>query len=243
MIDAMSERTEATLRSEDLSTQLAMWFEMTARVMVPWLKAESRWQVISAERVLDRASADVVRSVWPMLVKWSTPQDSVDNAGSLAVIGQWLQREHRTSELLTLAARLVEGHVSDVNDELLEELVTERVLPTVQADMAALVVGVGDEDASEEPVIVNKGVLRVAARFFGEPVDRRNRLTDGRIAVARMVGFGSTARNAHLALIELANSLCRPVDPLCLECPLASTCAESRASDMAAGLLPGITID
>ena len=51
------------------------------------------------------------------------------------------------------------------------------------------------------------------SRFQANDVDRKNRLTDGRLAVARMVGFGDYSRAAHLGLIELANSWCRPVEP------------------------------
>ena len=72
------------------------------------------------------------------------------------------------------------------------------------ADLAVLVVPLAGEDDSEEPVLVTKGVLRVASRFGREPVDRKNRLTDGRLSVARMVGGATNFRRAHLGLIELA---------------------------------------
>ena len=69
-------------------------------------------------------------------------------------------------------------------------------------------------------MLAGRGVLRVVARFTGEQVDRRNRLTDGRLGVARMIGDGSDARDAHLGLIELAAAVCRPAEPSCVECPL-----------------------
>jgi DNA (cytosine-5)-methyltransferase 1 len=72
--------------------------------------------------------------------------------------------------------------------------------------------------------LVTKGVLRVASRFQKNEVDRRNRLTDGRLAIARMIGFGEYSRGAHLGLIELANRWCRPQDPECPECPLRFHC-------------------
>ena len=65
----------------------------------------------------------------------------------------------------------------------------------------------------------------------GERVDRRNRLTDGRLAVARMIGDGSDAPPGPLGLIELAASLCRPAEPACANCPLSRLCASSRAAD------------
>jgi DNA (cytosine-5)-methyltransferase 1 len=94
------------------------------------------------------------------------------------------------------------------------------------ADLAILAVPTHGEDDSEEPVLVTKGVLRVASRFTGNSLlNRRNRLSDGRLAVARMIGDGTAARRAHLSLIELANSLCRAGEPLCEACPLVQKCA------------------
>jgi DNA (cytosine-5)-methyltransferase 1 len=93
------------------------------------------------------------------------------------------------------------------------------------------------EDDSDEPVLATKGVLRVTSRFGGEPVDRKNRLTDGRLSVARMVGGAANFRQAHLGLIELANSLCRPVEPLCYECPISDWCVSSVADEQRAAQL------
>ena len=44
------------------------------------------------------------------------------------------------------------------------------------------------------------------------------------------VGYGPNARDAQLALIELATSICRPEAPACSSCPLARTCVDRRAS-------------
>ncbi len=104
-------------------------------------------------------------------------------------------------------------------------------LPDSVADLAVLTVPMTDPSNSEctdpeEPVLVTKGVLRAARRFQANTADRKNRLTDGRLAVARMIGIGENSRDAHRGLIELANSLCRPEFPLCSECPLTSQCPQ-----------------
>ena len=68
-----------------------------------------------------------------------------------------------------------------------------------------------DDDDSEEPVLAGRGVLRIASRFTGqETLERKNRMSDGRLAVARMIGYGDNARAAQLGLIELAAAVCRP---------------------------------
>jgi DNA (cytosine-5)-methyltransferase 1 len=95
--------------------------------------------------------------------------------------------------------------------------------------LAVLAVPSGtDDDDSEEPVLAGRGVLRIASRFTGEEtLERKNRMSDGRLAVARMIGYGDNARAAQLGLIELAAAVCRPEVRICDVCPLAETCASS----------------
>ncbi|MET8909191.1 DNA (cytosine-5-)-methyltransferase [Micromonospora sp. NPDC004551] len=212
--------------TQDIAAMLAGWFNTAVVRGLPWLRAESRWQVIQAEMLLDRAPAEVVRFIWPLLARWREPQDTVLAESELVEISKWASRPQRAGTILELAGRLAE------NPELLNDDDELRQVPGLTeavADLAVLVVPAhGDED-SEEPVLVTKGVLRVAARFSGDPVNRRNRLTDGRLEIARMIGADSDARRAHLGLVELANTLCRPVEPECNACPLQKLCAESRA--------------
>jgi DNA (cytosine-5)-methyltransferase 1 len=218
----------AAAGSETIAAILAGWFRSVPEPGIPWLRATTRWQVLSAERLLERAAPQNMRSLWPLLERLRGPYATVAAAEDLREIAGWIGRQDRARQLLALATQLIDNGNPDLTDELLAELVSRKAIPPAHADMASLVVGAGSEEASEEPVIINKGVLRVAANFTGMIVHRRNRMSDGRIAVARMIGYGSDARTAHLALMELSSSLCRPADPLCGRCPLAGLCAEGR---------------
>ena len=123
------------------------------------------------------------------------------------------------------------GHLAGSPEQLDDDDAVRRI-PGVNeavADLAILAVATGAEDSSEEPVLAGRGVLRAVARFTGERVDRRNRLTDGRLGVARMIGNGNDARDAHLGLVELAAAVCRPAEPACVNCPLSALCHDSQA--------------
>ncbi len=227
-------RSVAAARPAETSTRevaalLAGWFDSAEVRGLPWLRATTRWQVIQAELLLDRASVDVVRPLWPLIARWTSPQATVLAEAELGEIGRWTGKEARAGRIVELAGRLAD------NSSVLDDDAKLRGTPGVHealADLAILVVPSAGEDDSEEPVLSTKGVLRVAARYLGEPVDRRNRLTDGRLAVARMIGDDSDARRAHLGLIELANTLCRPVEPLCDACPLQKVCRSSQAGSL-----------
>ncbi|GGW14778.1 hypothetical protein GCM10010264_60290 [Streptomyces globisporus] len=86
----------------------------------------------------------------------------------------------------------------------------------------------------EDVMLPQQGPLRVAARVFASKSDRTNRLTDGRIELARLIGGGVDAPVRMAALRQLANTNCLPSEPYCASCPLLEWCrsAEDRgASD------------
>lgn len=224
----------ALVTTRHLSSLLAGWYRSLQVRALPWLEADTRWQLVAAEMLLDRVAPEQVRHLWPVLARWKLPEDTAAGADDLLEIGCWIGRKARARQILSVAEWLVDnpGNLDDDSMARSVQGVNDAI-----ADLAVLALPTSDEDTAEEPVLITKGVLRVAARFWGEPVDRRNRMTDGRLAVACLIGGHNDARDAHLGLIELANTLCRPVDPLCRECPLAKYCKASRADSLAASEL------
>ncbi|MEV4277694.1 DNA cytosine methyltransferase [Actinoplanes xinjiangensis] len=215
----------AAVNTRTVAETLATWFRSAEVSGIPWLRAETRWQVIQGEILLDRAQFEIMKPVWRMIQAWRQPQDTLAREADLVRTGNMISRSARAGALIELARTLADNPAVLRDDDGLRKVagLNESV-----ADLAILVVPSGAEDESEEPVLVTKGVLRVAARFSGDPVDRRNRLTDGRLEVARMIGIDTNARDAHLGLIELANTLCRPAEPACHACPLVKDCAGAR---------------
>ena len=234
LMRALDNPRPVSVSTREVARILADWFTSVGELMLPWLRADTRWKVISAEILLDKAASDQVRHLWPLLDRWAAPEHTLSAREHLLEMGGWIGRRHRAERILEIAQRLTR------RPDLLDDDETIRTVPGITeavADLAVLTVPAAEgDDRSEEPVLVTKGVLRVAARFTGHPVDRRNRLTDGRLAVARMIGDGEEAGHAHLGLVELANSLCSPVDPLCASCPLRGLCTYGRG-DPAPGRL------
>jgi len=222
---AMEAPRPAHATTREVATMLADWFRAGQVKGIPWLRADTRWQVIQAEILLDRSHPDVMRQVWTLLRTWRQPQETLAAEDNLRRTGGFIGRSQRAGAVAELARLLADNPAIMREDDALRRV---PGLIEAVADLAILVVPGEDDDDSEEPVLVTKGVLRVAARFSGHPVDRRNRLTDGRLEVARMIGIDSDARHAHLGLIELANTVCRPADPLCHVCPLVKKCAGAR---------------
>jgi DNA (cytosine-5)-methyltransferase 1 len=232
VLKALARRESSPSKTRDVARGLSTWFTGLPALAMPWLRAETRWQAVSAEVLLDRAGSDHTRFVWPLLARWRYPHETYAGRAELSEIGTWINRVGRAKQLAGIAAQL------SCTPEYLEGDEPQPATTGIDAavlDLAVLVVPTHAADDSEEPVLVTKGILRVARRFTGEFVDRKNRLSDGRLAVARMVGYDANSRDAHLGLIELANSLCRPVDPYCDLCPISTWCLGADRSKIVPG--------
>lgn len=82
----------------------------------------------------------------------------------------------------------------------------------------------------EDVLLRSQGVLRVAARVAGSKSAAINRLTDGRIDLARLVGSGQDAplRMAALRLVGLTH--CKIEESDCGSCPLAAWCRSAQTT-------------
>ena len=189
-----------------IANTLARWFTSLPALSIPWLRAERRWNIISAETLLERLPAPQMRVLWPLLARWEDPAATLAAKDELLELASWVARGHRAARLLDLAEHLKGDPEKLDQDEAIRRL---SGLNEAIADLAILVAPSGAEDDSEEPVLAGRGVLRVVARFTGDRVDRRNRMSDGRLGVARMIGNGKEARSAHLGS-DRACSQCVP---------------------------------
>jgi DNA (cytosine-5)-methyltransferase 1 len=79
--------------------------------------------------------------------------------------------------------------------------------------------------AGEDVLLATQTTLRVAARFAGSESDKTNRLSDGRVDLARLIGAGPDAPLRAAALRLLGSTICRAPTTLCGDCPLRKQCA------------------
>jgi DNA (cytosine-5)-methyltransferase 1 len=229
---SLEENRPAGASTLETGNTLAGWFRLrpVAELAVPWLRSKTRWQVICGEVFLDRLTVNQLRSIWPLVERWEQPADTLaDDAEQLKKIVSWFEpdaqtRAARSERLQGIAKRLADIPTALDGDQRIRQALERN---EALADLAVLAVPSSeDDDEAEEPVLIGRGVLRVAARFTGEDtLERKNRMTDGRLAVARMIGYGRNGRDAHLALIEIAARICRPESRWCHICPLSEACA------------------
>jgi DNA (cytosine-5)-methyltransferase 1 len=225
VIKSLSEDRKKSISSSDIASLLAAWFDSSPSLSMPWLKASARWQVLLAHMLLVRCTPSQIRDAWPIIATWKTPSDTCEQSDILQSLGGVLGRAASARRIGVIATELVRQHDVLLSDD---KIVAVHGLSRAAAELAVLAVPPEDEVRGEQPVVATQPALRVAARFIGQPVDQRNRLTDGRMAIARMIGAGGPSRSAQLAIIEIGNAICHPSGPRCSSCPLVDRCRFAR---------------
>ncbi|MCR3752674.1 DNA cytosine methyltransferase [Lentzea californiensis] len=79
--------------------------------------------------------------------------------------------------------------------------------------------------AGEDVLLATQATLRVAARVAGSESDKTNKLSDGRVDLARLIGAGPDAPLRAAALRLLGSTICKAPTTLCADCPLRKQCA------------------
>jgi len=230
VLSALEANVKKPDTSRGVAKALATWFNaIPARdLMSPWAKSGSRWKAVVAEILLERAAPSLVRMLWPLI-------DSLPEAKP----GQAIPEETLETIYSVFSGREFANRVQRLKD-LVREMVIEpsalwepRIdrdkLPTLTPALInylELAVPTQNESGarSEEPVITVKGVLRVTSRYQGFDTETRNRQSEGRLSIARMLSMNPDSRAAHLGLFELARTVCTPESPRCSECPIEKHC-------------------
>ena len=210
------------ITTDTTRSALAEWGRASDHVS-PWLRSGSRWLVVLGDALLDDQSPTAVTSLWPIVCEWSTPTALVEDIERAIEVASWIEKVEAITALADIA-RAVADDDDSLDDEHLAGLVSRGLLRRAASELAMIA-----DPEGEEPVIANTAALRVAGRFFqGHERWLKNRNSDGRIAVARLIGFDEESRQAQIALIELGARVCTPKAPACDECPLVAWCRYAR---------------
>lgn len=77
-------------------------------------------------------------------------------------------------------------------------------------------------------MVASTSVLRAAARLTATEIDRRNRLSHGRMELARLIGDGDSAAMVNAALHRLGTTVCTAEEPRCTGCPVMDLCRSAK---------------
>lgn len=230
VLKALTAKVENQTTSREASKSLANWFNAipSRELMSPWARVDSRWKAVVSEILLERASPSLVRMLWPLIDSLpeaepnrAIPEETLEMIFSVFSGPEFANRVQRLKDLVR--EMVIEPAA------LWEPRIDRSKLPTLTPalinylELAVPTQG-SNGTRSEEPVIAVKGVLRVTSRYQGVDNETRNRQSEGRLSIARMLSMNPDSRSAHLGLFELARTVCTPEAPRCSECPLRENC-------------------
>lgn len=210
LIEKRASRRLARIRSA-----LLKWGAADAK-KAPWRHPGQPWQVLAGVCLGDRVGArdEIVKA---FLGRFPSP-----TRAAYAAIAKEAKRQsgtHRNS-LLSLA-RTARVLASDKQGWINGRWATAAVLGA--SDEANVrVIGL-----SEDGVLTPTPALRVVARLTGSRIDEERKLSDGRLAVALVVGGGGDVPASNAAIYALGRAICTPQDPDCSRCPVARYCPSS----------------
>jgi len=214
IIVALGADPVSAVSTRKLASSLSGWILYKEDLSVPWLEAESAWTIIQAELVLGRSGAAEIEKHWPLVEKLDMPALTVDHREDL--VSQF--GATRASRVIK-AAQWYEDNESRLDS--VEVMAGNPHVSTAIARLAHLVTS----DEVPGLLLQSAGLLRVASRYTGRNVDEVNRGTEGRMAIARLVGGSDATPFALAALVELSRSRCLSNKPDCRDCPLTDSCA------------------
>ena len=105
-----------------------------------------------------------------------------------------------------------------------EEVTAVLRMKSVQKRTFLLLIG-------SDVLLATQPAIRVAARVAGTESHKVNRLTDGRVDLASLVGAGADAPLRAASLRLLGSMVCRSTDPGCASCPLQQQCVKGSSRD------------
>ena len=219
---ALNRPKPAGVSSTDVSANIAAWFEHKDYLVLPWLEAPTVWAALQGQLLLGRVRFESVKVAWPTLEKLDSPESTIESADQLRHIAELVGRDARVEGILDTADWFVQNPDSLTRGTGLMD--APRITPRM-SQIAAL----ADRRMGPTPVVASQGSLRVASRVLDLPQAASRPGSDGRLAVARLLGAQTTtqtdtSRSAMAGVLELAATLCTPRDPQCSNCPVNPQC-------------------
>ena len=182
----------------------------------PWRHATDAWPAL-VSTVLGSVRADdgtVGMLLWQLPTPDHLTSDALQDPGLPAGVRKALGR------LLPAVAAWREEQPHDEESPTAPWWDAVTLLPAEAERFACL--------ALQAPVLLTtQAPMRVAARVTGRPVDKVDRLTDGRLALAELIGGGERAAGRMAAIAALGRGVCTVQEPDCKACPLVLLCRAS----------------
>ena len=207
--------------------ELLRWFEKAGRSF-PWRFGRDPYAILVAEKLLQQTAARsaIIKAYCDLLSEYPTPAELASaDIRTLKKVMQPLGLTYRATELRALGQSLMSKFGGNVPRNL-RDLMS---LPGVGDYAARAVLSFGFE---ENIAVVDTNVARFLYRFFGirDPFPANPARKKNLIELAERLLPKGQSRDFNFAILDLCATICRPVRPLCEQCPVKFSCVYAQAN-------------
>jgi len=202
-----------------IGKNLIEWWFRNGR-SYPWRKTSSPYRIVIAEIMLQRTRADQVLPVYfEFLKKFPTIFDLAkapeNEIGSFFKKLGLLWRAGLVKKMADFVVKKYDGILPRNRKDLLR---IPAIGEYISSAMLSLAYG-------QPVVVIDSNVCRIVMRVYGLEIRgevRRNKTV--RELANEMLPPKEKSRFLNLALIDFGALICKPAKPLCIECPISSSC-------------------
>lgn len=201
------------------SANLIQWYRENKRDL-PWRETSDPYRIWVSEIMLQQTRVDTVIPYYHRFLEVFPTVTALAEADQQQVLKIWegLGYYSRARNLHSGARYLMVSHNGEVPQNR-AELLNVKGIGTYTA-AAILSIAFGQKHA-----VVDGNVLRVLSRYAGIREDiRSGRVVNEIQKIADQLIPDDHPGDFNQALMELGATLCKPVSPLCNNCPLSSGC-------------------
>lgn len=204
--------------------RLLNWFQKYGRHHLPWQHTDDPYKVWISEIMLQQTQVETVIPYFERFIK-SFPNISILSSATLdEVLHHWSGLGYYArARNIHISATLIQQQYQGCMPDTLEELMS---LPGIGRSTAGAILSFGFH---QHAAILDGNVKRVLCRHFaisGWP---------GKSAVLKYLWIVSTkltpvarCQDYNQAMMDLGSSVCKSHQPLCVQCPLQSSCDSFR---------------
>ena len=225
-MSAIDSPEDLSHRDGALARRLEAWFWEIKRLL-PWRESYDPFHILVSEVMLQQTRMDVVVDRFVRFIDRFPTIESLARASEEDVVAEWSGLGYyRRARMLHAAARAISSHHGGRVPSAEEALLA---IPGVGRYTAG---AIGSIAFDLPRPIVDGNVLRVFSRLDCIEGPLRSNALE-KAVWSRAVSYAAAAdspRLANQALMELGSLVCKPQEPLCEICPVATLC-EARITD------------
>lgn len=193
---------------------LLRWYDANRRDL-PWRQTKDPYAIWVSEVMLQQTQVATVIPFWERWLKRFPTAEALASADEQDALAMWQGLGYyRRCRFLLQGAKWVAEHGLPTNAE------EWQAVPGVGRYTAGAIASIAQGDPAP---LVDGNVERVYARLTGDDASGP-RLTKNAWDWAEQVLYRDRPGDWNQALMELGATICKPVSPLCAQCPLAERC-------------------